>query len=107
MASPCGSCISGLSITSTIIRATYPPGHSGHISSGEERLTGTADACAPPGTQRTRRLRDRCVREPQGRLAGAGDPSPRPGKEWHVTVESGAATTAALSDEPVPEPGLV
>src|ERR1017187_8800537 len=31
-----------------------------------------------------------------GRLAGTGDPSSRPGKEWHVTVESGAATTAAL-----------
>src|SRR5215472_16136533 len=33
-------------------------------------------------------------------MAGAGDPRPRPGKEWHVTVESGAATTAALPDQP-------
>jgi 2-oxoisovalerate dehydrogenase E1 component alpha subunit len=38
-----------------------------------------------------------------GRLAGTGDPSYRPGKEWHVTVESGAATTAAQHEQPAPE----
>jgi 2-oxoisovalerate dehydrogenase E1 component alpha subunit len=42
-----------------------------------------------------------------GRLAGTGDPSFRPGKEWHVSVESGTATTAALQqalpDQPAPE----
>src|SRR5207248_5689382 len=50
--------------TSTIIRATYPPGRSGHISSGEERPTGTATRASPPGTQRTRPPRDSAVREP-------------------------------------------
>jgi 2-oxoisovalerate dehydrogenase E1 component alpha subunit len=42
-----------------------------------------------------------------GRLAGTGDPSFRPGKEWHVSVESGTATTVALQqalpDQPAPE----
>ena len=37
-------------------------------------------------------------------MAGAGDPSPGPGKEWHVTVESGAATTAVPAlDQPAPD----
>src|SRR5450755_59639 len=40
--------------------------------------------------------------ETPGRLAGTGDPSSRPGKEWHVTVESGAATTAALHHQTQP-----
>src|SRR5581483_6660844 len=62
MASPWGSWISCLSITSTIIRATYPPGQSGHISSGEKRPSGWP--------RRSRR---------------------RPGKELHVTIEAGTA----------------
>src|SRR5581483_1042486 len=62
MASPWGSWISGLSMTSTINRATYPPGQTGHISSGEKRPSGWP--------RRSRR---------------------RPGKELHVTMETGTA----------------
>ena len=80
------------------MRDTYPPGQSGHISSGEERLldrgrmrpTGHAAYAAAP--------RQMCPRT-LAHLAGAGDPSPGFGKEWHVTVESGGAMTAAL-DQP-------
>src|ERR1700744_4902183 len=104
MASPCGSCISGLSITSTIIRATYPPGSSGHIWSGEERPTGTA---RPDGPHRARIVRDprRLPVWPVPVIPGF-----RPGKEWHVTVEPGAAPTTALphhanpADNGSPEP---
>src|ERR1700757_1359655 len=104
MASPCGSWISGLSITSTIIRATYPPGRSGHISSGEERPTGNAGACVPTGHAAYATAPRQRSPGTFSREAGAGDPSPGPGKEWHVTVESGAATTAASAlDPPAPD----
>src|SRR5690348_6904026 len=104
MASPCGSWISGLSITSTIIRATYPPGRSGHISSGEERPTGNAGACVPTGHAAYATAPRQRSPGTFSRTAGAGDPSPGPGKEWHVTVESGAATTAASAlDQPAPD----
>src|ERR1700749_2482611 len=58
MASPCGPDISGLNITSTITRATYPPGPSGHIWSGEERPTGSRD----DKPHRARSVRDPAVR---------------------------------------------
>src|SRR6516162_11427371 len=104
MASPCGSCISGLSITSTIIRATYPPGSSGHISSGEERPTGIRDTCRPTGHAAYATAPRQRSPGTSSRRAGAGDPRPGPGKEWHVTVESGAATTAAsVLDQPAPD----
>src|ERR1700751_3599778 len=104
MASPCGSWISGLSITSTIIRATYPPGRSGHISSGEERPTGNAGACVPTGHAADATAPRQRSPGTFSRTAGAGDPSPGPGKEWHVTVESGAATTAVPAiDQPAPD----
>src|SRR6202046_4354162 len=98
MASPCGSCISGLSITSTIIRATYPPRPSGHISSGEERPRGTRTR-AP---HRARSVRDSSAIDAPGNLRPSGrrwGSQSRPGKEWHVTVESGAVTTAAPTDQ--------
>src|SRR5690349_23774516 len=104
MASPCGSWISGLSITSTIIRATYPPGPSGHISSGEERPTGNAGACVPTGHAAYATAPRQRSPGTFSRTAGPGDPSPGPGKEWHVTVESGAATTAVPAiDQPAPD----
>src|SRR5690349_8429872 len=104
MASPCGSWISGLSITSTIIRATYPPGRSGHISSGEERPTGNAGACVPTGHAAYATAPRQRSPGTFSRTADAGDPSPGPGKEWHVTVESGAATTAVPAiDQPAPD----
>src|ERR1700761_4851419 len=104
MASPCGSWISGLSITSTIIRATYPPGPSGHISSGEERPTGNAGACVPTGHAAYATAPRQRSPGTFSRTAGAGDPSPGRGKEWHVTVDSGAATTAVSAiDQPAPD----
>src|SRR5579859_545218 len=78
-------------MTSTITRATYPPGRSGHISSGESVPRANADACGPTGLAAY-------ATAPRQRSPGTLGrrrwmiPA-RAGKEWHVTVETTIATT--------------